>query len=152
MPRRDEQSQRWELVAQPKKNSGQDFFFAAMRAATEEDEAFHGAGGRLPERRSDRHALCLNVGVEFDAAVYMNSVGRNTQCRPSLYVLPFWYTHQIEQPERWRDKKTEPSIASLRAWRQSRIDQREGDSARARCGSEVRPDLCLNKNNPHRTN
>src|SRR6476469_5179386 len=38
MTRRDEQSQRWKLVAQSKKNCDQDFFFAVMRAATEEHE------------------------------------------------------------------------------------------------------------------
>src|SRR5204862_3649956 len=37
MTRRDEQPQRWILLAQSKKNSGQDFFFAAMRAAAEQD-------------------------------------------------------------------------------------------------------------------
>ena len=38
MTRRDEQPQRRKLLAQPKKNSGQDFFFTTVRAATEEHE------------------------------------------------------------------------------------------------------------------
>ena len=38
MTRRDEQLQRWKLLAQPKKNSGQNFLFTAMRAATKEHE------------------------------------------------------------------------------------------------------------------
>src|SRR5262245_35075607 len=33
MTRRDKQPQRWKLLAQPKKNSGQDFFFTGVRAA-----------------------------------------------------------------------------------------------------------------------
>src|SRR5437762_6320328 len=37
MTRRDEQPQRWILLAQSKKNSGQDFFFTTMRAAAEQD-------------------------------------------------------------------------------------------------------------------
>jgi hypothetical protein len=36
--RRDEQTQGWKLLAQTQKNSGQHFFFAAMRAAAKEDE------------------------------------------------------------------------------------------------------------------
>src|SRR4029077_15033421 len=36
MTRRDEQPQRWKLLAQPKKNSGQDFFFTTVRTATKE--------------------------------------------------------------------------------------------------------------------
>src|SRR5437870_5179754 len=82
----------------------------------------------------------------------MHSVSRNTERRPSLEVAAFWYTHQIEEPERWRDKKPKPSIASLRARRQSRVDQRERDPARVRCGGEIGPNLRLNKNNPRRTN
>ena len=38
MPRRDEQPQRRKLLAQSKKNSDQDFFFSAMRAAAEKHE------------------------------------------------------------------------------------------------------------------
>src|SRR2546430_2538872 len=38
MTRRDEQPQRRKLLAQPKKNSDQDFFFTTVRAATEEHE------------------------------------------------------------------------------------------------------------------
>ena len=38
VPRRDEQPQRRKLLAQPKKNSDQDFFFTTVRAATEEHE------------------------------------------------------------------------------------------------------------------
>jgi hypothetical protein len=38
MTRRDEQPQRRKLLAQPKKNSDQDFFFATVRAATKEHE------------------------------------------------------------------------------------------------------------------
>src|SRR5262249_18040398 len=38
MTRRDEQPQRLKLLAQPKKNSGQDFFFTMVRAATKEHE------------------------------------------------------------------------------------------------------------------
>ena len=36
MPRRDKQPQRWKLLAQPKVNSDQDFFFTTVRAATKE--------------------------------------------------------------------------------------------------------------------
>jgi hypothetical protein len=36
--RRDEQTQGRELLSQTQKNSGQDFFFAAMRAAAKDDE------------------------------------------------------------------------------------------------------------------
>src|SRR4029077_13319914 len=39
MTRCDEQPQRWKLLAQPKKNSDQDFFFTTVRAATKEHEA-----------------------------------------------------------------------------------------------------------------
>src|SRR5882757_10727036 len=38
MTRRDEQPQRRKLLAQPKKNSRQDFFFTTVRTATEEHE------------------------------------------------------------------------------------------------------------------
>ena len=38
MTRRDEQPQRRKLLAQPKKNSGQDFFFTTVRTATEEHQ------------------------------------------------------------------------------------------------------------------
>src|SRR6266487_570112 len=79
MTRGNEQSQRWKLLAQPKKNSGEDFFFATMRAATKEDQAWRGFGGRVPQGRGYRSALCLNVGIEFDAAGYMDSVSRNTE-------------------------------------------------------------------------
>src|SRR6188472_967148 len=82
----------------------------------------------------------------------MDSVSRNAERCPSLDICPFWYTHQIKQPERWRDEKPKTSIASLRARRQSRIDQRKRDPARVNCGGEVRPHLRFNKNNPRRTN
>src|SRR5215471_21642860 len=51
MTRRDEQTQRWKLFAQPKKSSSQDFFFAAMRAAAKEHQPFRGFCGRVPQRR-----------------------------------------------------------------------------------------------------
>src|SRR4029077_10939687 len=38
MTRRDEQPQRRELLAQPKKNPDQDFFFTTVRTATKENE------------------------------------------------------------------------------------------------------------------
>jgi hypothetical protein len=38
MTRSDEQPQRRELLAQPKKNPDQDFFFTTVRTATEENE------------------------------------------------------------------------------------------------------------------
>src|SRR5512132_21763 len=120
-----------------------------MRAAAKQDRRPRVKGVR--HRRDDSLALCLNVGIEFDDAGHMNSVSRNTERRPSLDVPPFWYTHQIEELERWRDEKPKPSIASLRARRQSRVDQREGNSAHMRCGGEVGPNLRLNKNNPRRT-
>ena len=97
-------------------------------------------------------ALCLNVRVEFDAAGHMDSVSRNTERRPSLDIPPFWYTDQIEEAERRRDKKPKTSIASLRARRQSCVDQREGDPARVRCRGEVGPNFCFNKNDPGGTN
>ena len=97
-------------------------------------------------------ALCLNVWVEFDAAGYMDSVSRNTERHPSLDITLFWYTHQIEEPERWRDEKSETSIASLRARRQSCVDQREGDPARVRRRGEVGPNFCFNENDPGGTN
>ena len=97
-------------------------------------------------------ALCLNAWVEFDAAGHMDSVLRNTKRRPPLDITLFWYTHQIEEPERRRDKKLKPSIASLRARRQSRVDQREGDPARVRCRGKVGPNFCFNKNDPGGTN
>src|SRR5512132_1721374 len=150
VPRRDEQPQQRKLLAQPKKNSDQDFFFTTVRAATEEHEGVRAE--RLRDGSGYTVALCLNVRIEFDAAGYMDSVSRNTERCPSLDVSPFCYTHQIEDPERWRDKKSKPSITSLRAQRQSRIDQCEGDPARVRCGSEVGPTLRFNKNNPRGTN
>src|SRR5207248_7703502 len=97
-------------------------------------------------------AYSLNLRIEFDAAGRMNSISRNTERHPSLDIPPFWYTHQIEEPERWRDKKPKPSIASLGARRQSRVHQRERDPARVRCGGEVGPNLRFNKNNPRRKN
>src|SRR6478672_7639835 len=97
-------------------------------------------------------ALCLNAWVEFDAAGHMDSASRNTECRPSLDIIPFWYTYQIEEAERRRDKKTKTSIASLRARRQSRVDQGEGDPARVRCRGKVGPNFCFNKNDPGGTN
>src|SRR5215813_4915094 len=113
MTRRDEQPQRWQLLAQSKKNLGQDFFFATMRTATKEHERVrtectgHGCGYSL--------VLCLNLRIEFDAAGYMHSVSWDTERCPSLDVSRFWCTHQIEEPECWRDKKSKTSIASLRA-------------------------------------
>src|SRR5215467_11675597 len=38
MTRCDEQTQGWKLLAQTQKNSGQHFFFSAMRAAAKNDE------------------------------------------------------------------------------------------------------------------
>ena len=70
---------------------------------------------------------------------------RNTKRRPSFDVPLFWYTHQIKQPERRRDKKSKSSIASLRARRQSRVNQRERDSVEMRRGGEVRPNLRFDK-------
>src|SRR5215470_7940060 len=58
---RDEQTQRWKSLAQPKKNSSQDFFFAAMRAATKKHQAFRGFGRRVPQGRGYRCALRLNI-------------------------------------------------------------------------------------------
>src|SRR5690242_1095101 len=100
---RDEQSQRRKLRPQPKKNSGEDFFFATMRTATKENQLWRGIGGRLPQGRGYRYAMCLNVRIEFDAAGYVNSVSRNTECCPSFDVAQFWYAHQIEESEHWRD-------------------------------------------------
>ena len=96
--------------------------------------------------------LCLDVRIEFDATGHMDSVSRNTKRRPSFDVPLFWDTHQIKKPERRRDKKSKSSIASLRARRQSCVDQREGDSVEMRRGGEVRPNLRFNKKNPRRTN
>src|SRR5262249_1868674 len=153
MPRSDEQLQRWKLLAQSKKNSDKDFFFAAMRAATKQHHAIRGSTRRrLPQRRSYSVALCLNIRIEFDAAGYMHPVCRDTEHCPSLDVSRFWYTHQIEEPECRCDKKSKPSIASLRTRRQTRVYQREGNSAHVRYGDEVRPNLCFNKNNLCRTN
>src|SRR5215468_5460494 len=137
MTRRDEQLQRWQLLAQSKKNLGQDFFFATMRAAAKENHAIRGSTRRrVPQRRSYSVALCLNVRIEFDAAGHMHSVSRDTERCPSPDVSTFWYTHQIEEPECWRDEKSKPSIASFRTRRQSRVDKREGYPARVRCGGE----------------
>src|SRR5215204_5241410 len=82
----------------------------------------------------------------------MNSVSPSIKRRPSLDVTPFWYTYQVEEAKRRRDKKPKASIASLRARRQSRVNQREGHAARVRCGTDVGPNFGFNKNNPRRTN
>src|SRR5262245_36410461 len=103
MTRREEQSQRWKLLAQPKKSSGEDYFFAKMRTATEQYKRFRGFGKRSPQGRGYRYAMCPDVRIEFDAAGYMDSVSRNTECWPSFDVAQFWYAHQIEETEHWRD-------------------------------------------------
>src|SRR5262249_48736605 len=103
MTRRDEQSQRWKLLAQPKKNSGEDFFFATMGAATKEDQAWRGFGGRLPQRRGYRDATGLNRRDEFDASGYMDSGLRNSEGCPSVHGPQFWKAPQIEQHEHSRD-------------------------------------------------
>src|SRR5215831_17866035 len=117
MTRRDEQTQRWKLFAQPKKNSSQDFFFATMRATTKEHQAFRGFGRRVPKGSGYRYALRLNIRIEFNAAGHVDSVSRDTKRCPSFDVARLWYAHQIEQSKRWRDKKAKPSIASFRTRR-----------------------------------
>src|SRR5258705_11593859 len=82
----------------------------------------------------------------------MDSLSRDTKRHPPLDIPPFWHTYQIEEAERRRDKKPKLSIASLRARRQSRVDQREGDPARVRCDGEVGPNFRFNKNDPRGTN
>src|SRR5215471_563350 len=98
-----------------------------MRAASKKHERVRiEPVGRLPYGFGYSFGF-RDIRIEFDAAGDLDSVSRNTEGRPSFDVAPFGYTHQIEEPERWRNKKPKPSVASLRARRQSRVDQRKGN-------------------------
>src|SRR5262245_25818060 len=112
-----------------------------MCTATEEDQAFRVFTRRVPHGRGYRSALWLDGRIEFDAAGHLHPISQNTKRCPSFEVSPFWDTHQIETAEHWRHKKPKSSIASLRAWRQSRVDQRQRDPTYVRCGSEIGPNL-----------
>ena len=75
----------------------------------------------------------------------LSAIHRSTSARSGTRT-------KSSKPEHRRDKKTKLSIASLRARRQSRVDQREWDPARVRCGGEIGPNLRFDKNNPRGTN
>src|SRR6266446_2762299 len=90
--------------------------------------------------------------IVLDAACQTNSILRNTELRPALGILFFWYANQIEKSECRRDKESKLPISSLRARGQARVDQRKWNPTRVRFGGEIGPNLSLNQNDAHRPN
>src|SRR5947207_2980291 len=124
-----------------------------MRATAEQYGAIRGPNRRrVPQRRGYGLAFCLNVGIVFDAACARDSVALYANLLPSRAILGFLYANQVEKPEGRREEKSKPLVSSLRPRRQSRVDQRKRNAARVCLGSEIGPNLCLNKNDPGWTN
>src|SRR5712692_9038982 len=69
-------------------------------------------------------------GIVFDASCVMDARSGNSERHPSIDVLRLWHTNQVEKPECRPDEKAEPMKPSFRSWRQSRVCQRDWNSAR----------------------
>src|SRR5207247_5073381 len=113
--------------------------------------AIRGVNRRVPQGLGYSSASCLNVRIVLDAASALDFAALHSNPLPSVGIRRFLYANQIEKPEYRCDKKSEPSIPSLRARGQSRVHQHKWNATRVTFGGKIGPNLRLTQNNSHRT-